>query len=48
MCTGAALGAEAQNLRSTNAAPARELFGQMFGADLERLEAEFRTYVEQL
>lgn len=48
MCTGAALGAEALNHRSINSAPARELFDQMFGDDLERLESEFRAYIAQL
>ena len=48
MCSGAALGAEIGDPRSRNAVPARELFFELFGEELDRIEAEYTAYLDEL
>ncbi len=48
MATGAALGAEKNNLRSTNAAPAHELFLSLFEKDLTLLADDFEFWLSTL
>lgn len=47
-CTGAALGADAADLRAGDPSATRALFEATFGAELATLEARFREYVASL
>ena len=47
-CMGAALGADAADMRAGDPSAARALFEETFGAELRELETRFRTYVASL